>query len=290
MRFAILLLVFAVYPISGAAAQSGSNGPGGGNDFQRNLHRIFPVTPSQIQRMREQFGAITGSVGGPAPGAVINATRAVSLKPGTAAPVLQLGRGYVSALRFVDSTGAPWPITSITNGSAHAFSVVRPKLNPPNLLMIDPLTPGAQSDIVVTLKDEDTPILINLRSAVIESSGKNIDGAITYRLDQRGPLAGTPTVQPQPPLTPSPELLSVLDGIAPHGAVAVAIHPSIGAGARIWRIGSDLYLRTDRHLIWPAWVSRMVQDGVRAYRLPRVPSIMLSGAGGTPVSLTLINP
>lgn len=284
-----------VAPDLGTGTHAAGTRPGrgphtGGGEFRRNLHRIFPLSPAQINRMRTQFGMITGSVGGPAPGAVINATRALSLAPGTSGPVLRLGRGYVTAVRFVDSTGAPWPISSLTNGSAHAFSVVRPKLHPANLLMIDPLTPGGQSDVVITLEHKGAPIVLQLHSQVITSRSTRIDGAITYRLEGRGPLASAPSVQEAPVLMPSPKLLAVLDGVAPHGARAITTAPPMGEGTRLWRIDGDLYLRTDRYLVWPAWSSRMSQDGVRAYRLPRVPSLMLSGRNGTPISFDLINP
>ena len=60
----------------------------------------------------------------------------VSLEPGTAPTSVFTTANIASSLVIHDSTGQPWPITSVTNGGPSFFQVLRPELPDGNLLKI----------------------------------------------------------------------------------------------------------------------------------------------------------
>lgn len=263
--------------------------------FQDAIRGYIPLTPGQVGALRSRMMDFSGAVNLAEPNAVTRKTRTVSVRPGARPPTVDLLPGYVTAVRFVDATGAPWPITSVTVGNPAWFSVVKPeRLEPGNLLTVSASMPKVHSNIVVTLENEDTPVVIVLHTvAPVSTEGNDgkiktkiaVDGAVTYRLQRRGPRAKQPVFVSGGEPAVSPTMLAFLDATPPTSARRMKTDPPL-TDTQVWSMDGAYYVRTRRSMTWPAWTAVASQDGVRAYRLAPVESLLLTD-DNTPVSIVV---
>lgn len=240
--------------------------------FNALMKQITPLSPQQIIRLHQLIDASQRAASIPAtvPPKPVSTTLMMNLAPGTTPPAIRLAKGYVSALVFVDSTGAPWPIASYINGDPRNSNIQWDGKS--NVLLIQATMPYGDSDLVVNLTGLMTPLTLEL------VSGQRV---VDYRTDIHVSGIG-PNTKVVPTGTPLPEsanqiLLSVLDGIAPSGSKLLKIR---GGDCQGWLLGDTMYLRTRLTLLSPGWIGRMVSpDGMNAYQLQRSSSILVSQYG-----------
>lgn len=245
--------------------------------FQESLRQMMPLSREQIQEYREKSDQrerallpVTPSLG--------SRTVKVSLEPGRAPVVVRTTAHVASALVFHDATGRPWPITSVTNGAPGAFQVLRPDLPERNLINVMPVQPYGSASLVVTLAEQDIPLVIRLESDSVRSPVRNADGLVLFRLAHFGPNA-------QPPITreirdtASSVMMAILDHVPPAEAKIVRTRPGDDR-TELWRVNDTHYLRTTHTVMWPAWTaSTHGAGGIRCYELPVTSRIMLSRNG-----------
>lgn len=240
--------------------------------FNRLLQQNMPMTPQQILQLRQQIDLAQRAAAVPAniPPKPLSSTLMLNLAPGVSPPAIRLAQGYVTSLVFVDSTGAPWPVTSFNIGNPKAVNMQWDGKS--NIVMLQAMMPYSHGDMVVQLKDLPTPITLEL------VSGQRV---VDYRVDLHVPGIG-PNTKELPTGTPLPGsasqlLLGVLDGVAPAGSKALAVR---GADANAWLLGEKIYLRTRFTLLSPGWMGKMVSpDGMNAYELPKTSSVLISRYG-----------
>lgn len=248
--------------------------------FNSVTQNILPMTPAQIQRLRQlfnqtQYSAATMPGIPPRP---VATSLFVDLSPGSTPPVIRLGQGFVTSILFLDSTGAPWPIEAYDIGNPSAFNIVWNKTD--NTLMIQAITLYTYGNMAVRLQGLNTPVMLTLVPG---------QKAIDYRVDLRMPGYG-PNAAPVIglPVSANPELLGILDGIPPAGSKAVKIE---GGTAQAWVLGDRLFVRTRFTVLSPAWVATMSSgDGTKAYEIPK-PSmqdpVLLASQNGKIVQLKI---
>ena len=131
--------------------------------FQESLRQMMPLDEGQIQEYRERSDQRERALLPIAP-ALSSRTVRVPLEPGRAPVKVFTTANIATSLLIHDSTGQPWPITSVTNGGPSFFQVLRPELPDGNLLNVMPTQSYGTTTIVVTLEKQDIPLVIRLES------------------------------------------------------------------------------------------------------------------------------
>jgi hypothetical protein len=233
-------------------------------EFQAAEQILIPFVkkPDMIKKLRKDFLEVSEAVNN-APVKVTNGTVIdVSLEPGSLSPSIVLPINYVTGLRVIDSVGNPWPITSKTGGRDAWFDIQKLNLEPHNRMTLNALSPKAHSNFIITLKDLNQLLSISVMTSDLTDKPPVSDGVI-LRISGLSPLADSPKVQSAPAPTVDPIMMSVLNNIQPSGAVRIKTdNPTV----TVWRLGSHLYVRTDKSLRWPAFISDTGSGDVFVYK------------------------
>jgi intracellular multiplication protein IcmK len=240
--------------------------------FNAMLQQNMPLSPQQVVKLRQQVDVAQRAAAVPAniPPKPVSTTLMVNLSPGSTPPAIRLAQGYVSALVFVDSTGAPWPIASFDIGNPKALNVQWDGKS--NILLLQAISPYSNGDIVLRLVGLPTPVTLEL-----VSGQRVVDYRIDIHVSGLGPNTKELPVGTRLPASANQLLLSVLDGVAPAGSKQLKV---VGADAQAWLLGETMYLRTRLTLLSPGWMGTMVSpDGMHAYELTKTSSILVSRYG-----------
>jgi len=245
--------------------------------FEESLRQLMPLDKGQIQEYRERSDQRERALLPVSP-TLSSRTVHVSLEPGAPPVEVRTTANVATSLVFHDSTGQPWPITSVTNGGPSFFQILRPDLPDGNILNVMPVQGYGASTIVVTLQKKDIPLVIRLESDSVRSPERTADALVLFQLAHHGPKAVVPILE-HPKETASSELLAFLDQVPPASAARVALETATD-NLSVWRLGNVHYIRTDHTLMWPAWTAVAHGAGnVRCYEAPVTPRIMVSAEG-----------
>ena len=251
-------------------------------DAARQGRAALPFTPEQIEALgrilRETQQATARGAGEPPRGRVRRVR--IDGPGGVAIPEIELRRGYVTAISFADSTGAPWPIEE---------ALVDDRFLPPgresaedsepsagnHLLYLVPSAAYLAGNAVVKLVSLADPVVLSLRG-----TGADADFRVEVRLGLPGPNADPGALaQPSGFHAGDPVLLGLLGGIVPPGAERLALEGG-GTGDRAWRRGGEILLLTRAHLLSPGPLAAELGPGGRwAYRLADTPLALVSAEG-----------
>ncbi len=245
--------------------------------YRALLESALPLSPDQIMQLRRLYD-LTQQAAAAAPSTPptpVSSSLVVSLEPGSQPPIVRLSAGFVSSLVFVDSTGAPWPITAYGIGDPNAFNIQWDQIS--NALFVQSLKPYAHGNLAVRLADLNTPVMLSL-----VAGQKEIDYRVDLQVAGRGPKATAailPTHASQSAEV-NPILLNVLDGISPEGSRRLSVSPEVG---QAW-LGANnhVYFRTALTLLSPAWTASVASpNGTHVYEMLRTPLILASQQGKT---------
>jgi len=250
--------------------------------FELSTEQVLPLTPEQIRAFKAKVGDTTQAMRPLEPPKMVTRSAKLKLEPGVTPPALQVAPGYVSTVLFYDSSGAPWPITSITVGNANKFSVQHNEnLKPGNMITVSPLSRHSHTNLAVTLQNQSLPVVLSVKTDDAER-GAIHDSLVSFSATMRGPLAEKPTIGGVAATSVVDEtMLGFVDGVPPASAKFMNCIPRTD-GVSVWKYDGQIYVRSRHAAIWPAW--NMVANGtgdVRVYKMPVVPSIMLSVNGAT---------
>ena len=248
-------------------------------EFENELLKKLPMDPDHIKEFKKRLEATTKAMRSAPPKQIITKTRKLNLEPGGKPPKIILNPHFVTGVSFFDSTGEPWPITSLSGGNKDWFSVERPKnLKPGNYMTISPIATFANSNVLLTLQDWNLPVMVLLETSDVKKNSYS-DGNIAFMANRRGPAAKKPIIAPPMPSPITDELLAFLDAVPPEQAVYMK-NTSHKEGVDLWEYKEKLYLRTAHHLIWPAWDGTVKGiNGITLYTLPIVNSLIISENG-----------
>jgi intracellular multiplication protein IcmK len=254
--------------------------------FNNLLHTMLPLSPNQIHKLHTDYN-ISQKAAAQYPGArppkATSSLVQVDLSPGSTPPVVRLQKGMTSTIVFVDATGQPWPITSYS--SSVTASVSTAASSPRNVIVLSPSKTYNSSNMAVTLSGLNTPVMLQL------ISGQN---TVDYRMDLRIPARGPNATEDymDVPSAGSPFLLSILDGVPPQGAKALAVVGSDGSNAnstcQAWKIGDEMFVRTRMTLLSPGFVSKIQSgDGTNAYEMPSFAPTLLMMRNGQVININI---
>lgn len=240
--------------------------------FEGVTRQMFPLTPEQLLRLKQLYQtneyakAATAGVP-PKPTAT---SQFVNLSPGSTPPVIRLSQGFVSSLVFLDSTGAPWPISAYDLGDPSSFNIQWDKTS--NTLMIQALKLYNYGNLAVRLRGLNTPVMLTLIPGQ-----KAVDYRVDLRIQGYGPNAKSTPMENGIPPSANDLLLHVLDGVPPPGSRRLTVS---GGDARAWIINDKMYVRTNLTILSPGWIGSMTSaDGMHAYEMQKSPVLLVSWHG-----------
>lgn len=245
--------------------------------FEESLRQMMPLDQGQIQEYRERSDQRERALLPVSPDLRTRTVR-VALEPGRSPVPVFTTANIATSLVFHDSTGQPWPITSVTNGGPSHFQVLRPELPDGNLLNVMPTQGYATSSIVVTLENRDIPLVIRLESDSVRAPERKADALVLFQLAHHGPKAALPIIKDIKETADS-TMLAFLDRVPPDEAVRVRMEPSSDA-VSAWKYNGKHYIRTIHTLMWPAWTAVVNGAGnTKCYEVPVTSRVMLSKNG-----------
>lgn len=240
--------------------------------FEGVTRQLFPLNPEQILRLKQlyyssEFAESSTPGTPPKPTAT---SQFVNLSPGSTPPVIRLAQGFVSSLVFLDSTGAPWPISAYDLGDPAAFNIQWDKTS--NTLMIQAMRIYNYGNLAVRLKGLNTPVMLTLIPGQ-----KAVDYRVDLRIQGYGPNAKSMPMEEGIPPSASDILLHVLDGVPPQGSQRLIVS---GGDARAWLLNDKMYVRTNLTVLSPGWIGSMTSaDGMHAYEMQKSPVLLVSWHG-----------
>ncbi len=263
--------------------------------FEESLRQMMPLDEEQIQEYRERSDQRERALLPVSPD-LNTRTVSVSLEPGHSPVPIFTTANIATSLVFHDSTGQPWPITSVTNGGPSSFQVLRPNLPDGNLLNVMPTQGYATSTIVVTLEGRDMPLVVRLESDSVRAPERKADALVLFRLAHRGPKASVPVLKDIRETTDS-SMLAFLDRVPPEGAVRIRMEPQ-SEKVGIWKYNGKHYNDATDQMVWneyslsdQAWIAAG-KVGEKAGKIfekgfDRPPTVRLES--GTPVGVLVVN-
>jgi len=240
--------------------------------FKDMAEELFPLSPEQLLRLKQLYHSQEFAKSSPAgtPPKPIATSQIVNLSPGSTPPAIRLSQGFVSSLVFLDSTGAPWPISAYDLGNPKAFNIQWDKTS--NTLMIQAMELYKYGNLAVRLQGLNTPVMLTLIPGQ-----KAVDYRVDLRIQGYGPNAKTLPVSKGLPPSASDILLHVLDGVPPPNSKRLVVS---GGDARAWVVKNKMYVRTNLTILSPGWIASMTSaDGMHAYEMNKSPVILVSWHG-----------
>lgn len=240
--------------------------------FKDMTKSLYPLSPEQIVHLKQTYHTseyAQASTAGTPPKPTAT-SQFVNLSPGSTPPVIRLSQGFVSSLVFLDSTGAPWPISAYDLGDPSSFNIQWDKTS--NTLMIQAIKLYNYGNLAVRLRGLNTPVMLTLIPGQ-----KAVDYRVDLRVQGYGPNAKNLPLEEGIPPSASDLLLHVLDGVPPAGSQRLVVS---GGDARAWLSNEKMYVRTNLTILSPGWLASMTSaDGMHAYEMQRSPVLLVSWHG-----------
>lgn len=242
-----------------------------------SLRMMMPLEKQHIRQYRERVDERERALA-PVPPVLRTRTVRVRLEPGAVPSVVYTTANVPTSLVFHDSTGQNWPISSVTNGGAGFFHILRPDVPEANIINAIPVRDYGSAALVVTLQGKDVPLVISLLSDSIKGPDRKADGMVLFQIGHQGPNAAVPVIA-NIKETVSSELLAFLDHTPPNEAKRVRIEPA-SHDVSLWEFEGAYYLRTADTLVSPGWTAIVNGAGnVKCYEMPVTSRFIVSRNG-----------
>lgn len=269
-----------------------------------------PLTEEQVQNLYHRFDqgqSLLDHRDDPhMVGVPVSRSVTVTFRPGAPINIIQLARGFPTAITFLDQTGQPWPIAWDTNsnkagecdidgkmpngnGGQRGVQVVGAHSCIPekgsNVLMLQPESTYPKGGLDVTLQGAPKPIAF----LWVTGPGR-YDADLTVSVHARGPkaLPGAASDTPAPALG---SLQAFLDGTPPAEAEPLTVSGVSPDNLRAWKLGTHFYLQSRYEVQSPSPTGSTREFDVNAYEMPaKSPIYLWVGGQPVPVSLTEIAP
>jgi intracellular multiplication protein IcmK len=247
--------------------------------FQELLNKTFPLLPSQIEELHKHYDQTQIAINTPpgTPPQPVSSTLNVDLSPGATPPIVRLATGFVTSIVFIDSTGAPWPVSDFSLGNPQGFNIKWD--NKTNTLFVQSVKDHLSGNVGIRLADLDTPVMISL-----VTGQKEVDYRVDVQVPGVGPNGDEPVMNSLGNNGTNPALLAALDGVPPTGSIELNVAKEYG---RAWLYNGKLLFRTRLTLLSPAWSSTVTgPDGTHVYELMQTP-LMLASLNGKTIKIEL---
>lgn len=242
--------------------------------FSQTMQEVMPLSPDQIMKMHKFYDmTLQAKATPPSPSPTPNfVSYPVHLEPGSLPPIIRLAAGFVSTLLFIDSSGAPWPLTAYSIGDPASFNIQWDQKG--HTLFVQSLKPYANGNLAVRLWGLNTPVMLTL-----VSGQRNVDFRVDLQVPGHGPEARPPVLDTTFNAKVNPVLINILDGVPPRGSIKLEV---TGGQGDAWLADNRIYFRTKLTVLSPAWVATVASpDGTHVYEMVLTPYILASQNGKT---------
>lgn len=243
---------------------------------------ILNTPDDRIKEIRQELynkGKLLNETAVP-PAKPVNSVLVASLAPGATSPVIRLTKGRTSAIMVTDSTGKPWPIMNFDGLSDENFVLNRLDGSAAEgyMLSVTPLAQFASGNLVLVLKDLPSPLVLEFVTAQSE-----VDVKTEIRVQALGPNAILQSLAM--PESINPQLLSLLQGVAPDNAKALTTSSN---AVQAWLVNDQMYIRTRYRISSPMPIDLTSSpDGTFAYKMPLSPVVLYSAGLGNKGSFSV---
>lgn len=240
------------------------------------VQSVLPMSPKLIRDYRRRIDESQKAAALPPSGKrarPISDSVRISLSARQRPLMLDTTPNTVSVMSFYDRTGKAWPIASYVVGRADAFQVYALQKGS-NQIAVTPLVNHGYSNLVISLVEEDRPLVVNL-----ETNEKKTDFRRDVTINAYGPNADLSPTTVTPATPPSDKTMMAFAQGAGLPKSAQQLNTS-DPGIEAWSYKGDMYIRTTDTLMSPAWSAALTGPGaVHAYRLKRTPVALVSRDG-----------
>lgn len=244
--------------------------------YGSSVQTAMPMSPELIRDYRRRVDASQKAAAMPPSGfraRPINDAIRVSLSAGQPLQSFYVTPNTVSVMSFYDKTGKAWPVASYVVGRADSFQVFALQEGS-NQIAITPLINHGYSNIVVSLVEEDRPIVINLETSDVQT---NFRRDIT--VEGYGPNAKRDPIPVAAKTPPSDGvMMAFAQGAAiPRGAARLN---TTDESVEAWSYQGQIYVRTSDTLQTPSPNQALTgPGGVHAYRVKPTPMLLINRNG-----------
>jgi hypothetical protein len=142
-------------------------------------------------------------------------------------------------------------------------------------ILVSPKERHGHSNLLVSLKGLDLPLVIRLSVVSGLDPKRQVDGLVNFQIKN----ATRPTAEEAGgPLSPSLSIIyDLLEGLDPPGGAFLPVDPALVEG-QVFQPdqGESIFVRTPLKLAWPAWSERVKGPGDFAvYEIPPVAEIVV---------------
>lgn len=243
----------------------------------------FPYTRGQLDRILELDRARQRALGlrhRPA----TRRTRSINLVPGSPAPAdgdarLAAARGYVTAVVFLDVTGAPWPVARVLmRPEFRVDEPARPRAD--HVVYLAPQRIWDHGNVTVELAGLALPLSLPV---LVDDAG-TVDEVVVVRLPEPGPRADLRALAAPVRLAAGEPALDLFaTGTPPGDAIRLAVEDGAAGPAtphRAWFWREQVWLKTPDLVLAPAALAAARgPDGNWIHMLPDTPLVLVSSRG-----------
>jgi intracellular multiplication protein IcmK len=254
-------------------------------EYEASKDTLLPLEEDMIKDYQKKLYDTLGTSQG-ADHSVEMKTKTVRLvlEPGSKPFQVNLYPGYTTSLAFFDSIGSPWELTSYTVGNPKYFFVVNNENSQnDNILNIAPLVRNAHSNISLTLKGHDMPIIVGLRVRD-EFKSKDMDSMVVFKANKLNSKSydkiKKENIAQNKESSTFPYMMNFLNFTPPADSVDIGFEADQNFDVfdfKIWEYQNSYFVRTTRSLVWPAFEGILHgPEDIRVYRFQKSPALILS--------------
>lgn len=249
------------------------------SQYENAKATVYPITPEQVREWQEAVSDQKRAARAKIKTVPITSSATIDLSPGSAPPAVRVAPFFGATINFIDMSGNPWPIKSITNFNKDDFQADAP-FKGSNTLTVSNLGSYGQSSVTVFLDQLDTPIVM-----VVYGGQKETDARLDLRVPRRKPgtIDVVPASNQMQAANLDRRLIELLDGIVPAGSVSLKTSDAI---IRAWQLDDKLIIRTSASVMINFDQRVPSQDGTSVYSMPMTPLVYIS-VDGVPRSVSI---
>lgn len=237
---------------------------------QEAIDRIAPLSPAEMQRLRETLDARAASFREPREPVAKPVRRSMPLdiSPSARPEVVRVAPYQGSVVSFLDAAGRPWPVKLSDNYSAQDLDMQTFGANAISIGMKRPT--HRTGSVAVLLEGINTPITLS-----VVSNQREVDYSVEFQLPRFLPGLPAPVGSAQMHSLGAPELMDYLLGTPPQVARALSVSST---QVKAWQISPErMIVRTNAMVAAPAWSRRQSSgSGVTVYDMPLSPVVSVS--------------
>ncbi|MFK4132030.1 DotH/IcmK family type IV secretion protein [Pseudomonas luteola] len=242
------------------------------DEFDKSLNDTYPLTPVQIEQMRQRDVEVKKARNAPLKDVKLNIS-SEDLDVDVNNPItLRVARGYDATLVFFDQSGSPWPVEGdVVHDKSSFNSNVVSKTR--HIVSFEISSDFSESTAMITLEGHSVPLIVKL-----VGSDSIVDTRKSIRVLKYGPNAHVEPFVVNELENVSPDMLKILEGgNIPAEAKRYAIS---GISGEAYLYKGDMYVRTRASLMSPPWKQSAVSNsGYKVYRMKPTSVLLFSNNG-----------